>query len=73
MFKDITKLKASTASSYADYNNDRIIFYPTSGSAGSADFTAAVRLYFYFLIHLLLNSLFYSGSPSSFVSNFRYA
>ena len=41
MFKDITKLKASTASSYADYNNDRIIFYPTSGSAGSADFTAA--------------------------------
>jgi len=37
IFQDISKL---TGTSYADYNKDRIIFYPTSGSSGSPDFIA---------------------------------
>jgi hypothetical protein len=40
MFKDISKLADS---SYADYNDDRILFYSKSGTSGSEDFTAVVR------------------------------
>ena len=39
MFKDIAKL----ANSFADYNDDRILFYSKSGTSGSEDFTAVVR------------------------------
>ncbi|CCM02453.1 uncharacterized protein FIBRA_04552 [Fibroporia radiculosa] len=40
MFKDIKRLLSSDTPSYADYNQDRIIFYSASGSTGSTDFTA---------------------------------
>lgn len=46
-FGDIAKLVSpvvnnSPTKSYADYNSDRITFYPTSGWTGSASFTAFV-------------------------------
>ncbi|KIJ59273.1 hypothetical protein HYDPIDRAFT_33343 [Hydnomerulius pinastri MD-312] len=41
MFKKIEKLQSSNTATYADYNKDRIIFYPQSGWTGSADFSAA--------------------------------
>jgi hypothetical protein len=39
MFKEISKLANSY---YADYNDDRILFYSKSGSTGSPDFVAVV-------------------------------
>jgi len=39
IFQDISKL---TGTCYADYNKDRIIFYPTSGISGSPDFIAVI-------------------------------
>ncbi|CCM02455.1 uncharacterized protein FIBRA_04554 [Fibroporia radiculosa] len=41
MFKDISRLQSSSDPSYADYNQDRIVFYRSSGWTGSADFTAS--------------------------------
>lgn len=40
-FKTLESLKSSSTATYADYNKDRIIFYPQSGGSGSADFSAA--------------------------------
>ena len=50
-FKNINKLSPSAGPSYADYNSDRIVFYPQSGIIGSNDFIAIVRLYCSLLIH----------------------
>ncbi|KAF8163668.1 hypothetical protein B0H34DRAFT_332774 [Crassisporium funariophilum] len=38
-FKSLSPFKPGPNSSYADYNSDRIIFYPVSGWEGSADFS----------------------------------
>ncbi|KAF8163669.1 hypothetical protein B0H34DRAFT_696355 [Crassisporium funariophilum] len=38
-FKTLSALKPGPHATYADYNSDRIIFYPDSGWTGSADFS----------------------------------
>jgi hypothetical protein len=64
MYKDVSKLLGA---GYVDYNDDRLVFYPTSGYQGSPDYLAAVSLLCLFYVHASYNvtALTYSMSATS--------